>query len=74
MTNILVTGGAGYVGSILVPKLLNKNYKVTVLDKMWFGSQGIDYIKNYNLKIIKGDTRNKSLIDKISKNIDTVIH
>ena len=45
MTNILVTGGAGYVGSILVPKLLDKNFNVTVLDKMWFGSQGIDYIK-----------------------------
>jgi nucleoside-diphosphate-sugar epimerase len=74
MTNILVTGGAGYVGSILVPKLLDKNYQVTVLDKMWFGSHGIDYIKNDNLKIIKGDTRDKSLVDKISKNIDTVIH
>ena len=74
MTNILVTGGAGYVGSILVPKLLNKNYQVIVLDKMWFGSHGIDYIKNNNLKIIKGDTRDKSLVDKISKNIDTVIH
>jgi len=74
MKKILVTGGAGYVGSILVPKLLNKNYKVTVLDKMWFGSQGIDYIKNDDLKIIKGDTRDKTLINKITKNIDTVIH
>jgi nucleoside-diphosphate-sugar epimerase len=74
MTNILVTGGAGYVGSILVPKLLDKNYEVRVIDKMWFGSRGIDYIKNDNLEIIKGDTRDKYLVDKITKNIDTVIH
>lgn len=72
--NVLVTGGAGYVGSVLVPKLLDKNYHVTVLDKLWFGSQGIDYIKNPNLKIVQGDTRDKPLVDKLTRDTDAVIH
>ncbi len=41
---------------------------------MWFGSEGIDYLKNKNLKIIKGDTRDKELVNKITQDIDTVIH
>ena len=50
MKKILVTGGGGYVGTLLVESLLKKEYKVTVVDTFWFGN----YLKkNDNLKIIK---------------------
>lgn len=67
--NVLVTGGCGYVGSCLVPKLLDSGYSVTVIDTMWFGN----YLKaNDNLEIIKEDVRN---IEKIElSGIDKIIH
>ena len=66
---ILVTGGCGYVGSLLVPTLLKKNFKVTVIDTQWFGNK---LKKHKNLNNLKIDIRN---IDKINlKNIDTIIH
>ena len=49
MKNILITGGAGYVGSVLVPYLLNKDYKITVLDLMIYGET---LSQHSNLKII----------------------
>ena len=69
---ILITGGAGYVGSALVPELLNLGFKVTVLDLMIYGE---DVLANHkNLKIIKGDIRNQSLLKQILPSHDTVIH
>ncbi len=66
---ILITGGCGYVGTVLTEMLLNQKYKVTVLDTQWFGNV---LKKNKNLKIIK---MNISNIHKLSlKKIDTVIH
>ena len=66
MNKILITGGCGYVGSVLVPKLLKLNYKVIVLDTQWFG---INLKKNKNLTIIKKDVRNISSKElKWSKN------
>ena len=67
--NILVTGGCGYKGTILVPKLLDRGYRVTVLDAMWFGN----FLQPHdNLEVIKGDVRN---VDDINlKGIDTIIH
>ena len=70
--NILVTGGAGYVGSMLVPKLLKQKYKVTVIDLMIYGTNYFQ--KNKNLKLVKGDIRDKKLIEKITKKQDVVIH
>ncbi|OGW31688.1 MAG: oxidoreductase [Nitrospirae bacterium RIFOXYB2_FULL_43_5] len=66
---VLVTGGCGYKGTVLVPKLLDRGYDVTVIDTMWFGN----YLKaNENLKVIKGDIRDvgNALLD----NVDTIIH
>jgi len=66
---ILVTGGCGFVGSVLIPKLLKLNYKVTSIDTKWFG----DYLpKHKNLKNLKLDVRN---VDQLKvKNFDCVIH
>tara|TARA_E500000178_G_scaffold267616_1_gene265124 strand:+ start:1499 stop:2437 length:939 start_codon:yes stop_codon:yes gene_type:complete len=66
---ILITGGCGYIGSVLTNKLLNNGYDVIVYDTQWFGN----YLKkNKKLKIIKDDIRN---IRKYNlKNINTIIH
>lgn len=73
--NILVTGGAGYVGAVLVPKLLNKGYHVKVIDLYIYGEKVLDEVKgNPNLRQIKGDIRNKALLEKELKGIDAVIH
>lgn len=68
---ILVTGGAGYVGSVLSEKLIRKNYKVRVFDNFTFGAESLDNIKN-KIEIIKGDIRKPP--DNIFKGINTVIH
>lgn len=67
--HILLTGGCGYIGSILTPKLLNAGFTVTVVDIMWFGN----FLPHHkNLKIIKQDIRN---IDNLSmEDVDIVIH
>ena len=70
--NILITGGAGYVGSKLVPKLLELNHKVTVFDLMMYGEGVLE--ENSRLKKIKGDIRNKSLLEKIIPGHNVVIH
>lgn len=60
---------------MLVPKLLDRDYRVVVLDKLFFGKQGLKTIEtNKNLKIVDGDIRDTSVIDKLTKNIDAVIH
>ena len=69
---VYVTGGAGYVGAALVPSLLKEGYKVTVLDLMIYGEKVLK--KHPNLKIIKGDIRNKKLLNKTIKDNDAVIH
>jgi nucleoside-diphosphate-sugar epimerase len=75
LKTILVTGGAGYVGAVLVPKLLNAGYKVKVLDLYIYGKDVLSSVKdNPNLIEIKGDLRNKKLIEEIIPGCDTVIH
>ena len=73
--SVLVTGGAGYVGSVLIPKLLKKGYKVKVLDLYMYGENVLDPVKDDpNLKQIKGDIRNKALLERELEGIDAVIH
>ena len=69
---IFITGGAGYVGSALVPELLKLGYQVTVFDLMIYGEEVID--KHKNLKTIKGDLRNIELLKSIIPGNDIVIH
>ncbi len=69
MSKILVTGGAGYIGSVLVPTLLNEGHEVIVLDNFMYGQTTLlecfSYPDRFNL--IRGDTRDEKLIDKIFK-------
>lgn len=72
---ILVTGGAGYVGSVLIGKLLDKNHKVTVLDNLRKGGSGLlPYFTNSNMDFIKGDIRDPSAVEKAVKHNDIIIH
>tara|TARA_B100001057_G_C22821752_1_gene939691 strand:- start:846 stop:1823 length:978 start_codon:yes stop_codon:yes gene_type:complete len=69
---IFITGGAGYVGSRLVPELLRSGHSVTVFDLMIYGENVLDSHKN--LRKIKGDIRDISLLEKNLEDHDAVIH
>jgi nucleoside-diphosphate-sugar epimerase len=74
---VLVTGGAGYIGSILVDRLLNDGYKVIILDKLMFGVEPLKhFLKNPdpNLAIIVGDIQNEDDVKRSLENADAVIH
>jgi nucleoside-diphosphate-sugar epimerase len=71
MKKIFISGGAGYVGSVLVPHLISKGHVITVLDLMLYGKT---LKKDKNLNIVKGDIRNVSLLKKIIPGNDIVIH
>ncbi len=68
---ILIVGGAGYVGSMLAKKLINDGYKVRIFDLFIYD---IQFQKNEDLELVKGDIRNISLLEKSLKEIDHVIH
>ncbi len=72
MQKVLVTGGAGYVGCVLIPKLLDAGHSVVVYDLMLFGSEGLP--KHPNLKVVTGDIRNISDFSEALKGIESVIH
>jgi len=73
--SVLVTGGAGYVGSVLVPQLLEAGHKVTVLDLYLYGDDVLDPVKdNPNLRQIKGDMRDLAVVEDALSGCDAVIH
>ena len=72
---ILLTGGSGYLGSILTRKLLANGHHVRILDNFLFGKDSIkDIENNKNLEIVEGDIRDLSIVGKSLKKIDSVIH
>ncbi|HET6883053.1 MAG TPA: NAD-dependent epimerase/dehydratase family protein [Pirellulales bacterium] len=73
--SVMVTGGAGYVGSVLVPKLLAAGHKVRVLDTYYFGDQSLAGVRGHaDLREIKGDLRDKATVDAALVGCDAVIH
>jgi len=72
MKKIFITGGAGYVGAVLVPRLIAKGYKVTVLDLMIYGKNVLP--AHSNLDIIKGDIRDTDLLENSIPGHDSLIH
>jgi nucleoside-diphosphate-sugar epimerase len=71
---VLVTGGAGYVGSNLVPKLLHAGYEVAVLDLYIYGDVFAGFNGNPNLRQIKGDLRNPDDVRRALAGCDAIIH
>ena len=75
INTVLVTGGAGYVGSVLVPKLLSAGYQVKVLDLFLYGRHVLNEVKDDpKLELISGDIRNRSTLEQSLKGCDAVIH
>lgn len=63
--NILITGGAGYIGSVFLPNLLNQGYHVTVLDNFMYSQTTLlDICHHKNLRIVVGDVRDEALLKK----------
>ncbi|WP_377806293.1 SDR family oxidoreductase (plasmid) [Azospirillum sp. A29] len=72
--NILVTGGAGYLGSIMVPALLDAGHSVTVLDNFLFRQATLNHVcANPNFDLVRGDARDEAILRTLTKNADLVI-
>ena len=72
--NILVTGGAGYLGSTMVPDLLAADHKVTVLDNFMFKQSSLNHCCYHpNFNVVKGDIRQKDTMSKLMKEADIII-
>ena len=72
MKSVLVTGGAGYVGAVLVPKLLESGYRVRILDLFLFG-EGVLPLGNPALECVKADLRDPAAVEQAVTGVDAVI-
>lgn len=71
---ILVTGGAGYIGSVLVPELLARGYETTVMDNFMYRQNSLAHVcHNKNFKVVRGDVRVESLLGPLLKENDIII-
>jgi nucleoside-diphosphate-sugar epimerase len=75
LNRVLVVGGAGYLGSVLVPKLLACGYNVRVFDSLLFGEKGLAAVKNHpRLELTAGDVRDIEKVVEALKDCDAVVH
>jgi len=75
LKSILVTGGAGYIGSVLTHKLVESSYNVRVIDSLVYGKDGIsDLLCNNSIELIEKDIRDEKTFNEAVKDIDCVIH
>jgi len=73
--NILIIGGAGYIGSALVPKLLARGFHVTVLDLMAYGEEPIASFRDHaNFRLVRGDFRNVATLVSLMRTAGAIIH
>jgi nucleoside-diphosphate-sugar epimerase len=73
--NVLVSGGAGYIGSVLVRLMLQNGYRVRVLDNLSFGGVPIlDLLNDDDFEFVKGDVRNEADVRKALHGMDHVVH
>ena len=71
---ILITGGAGYLGSVITEKLLKSDYEVTILDNLMYNqTSSIIFSHNKNFEFIYGDVRNKELLENLVFDFDIII-
>lgn len=72
---VLITGGAGYLGSILSKKLCEKGYDVRIIDAFWYGKESINDLINFeNFEIVEADVRDLTKTVRAMKDVDAVIH
>ena len=72
---ILVTGGAGYIGTSLIPRLLEEGHEVTVFDNLMYGgNQLLSFFRDENFNFVKGDITIKSDLEEVVKDKDIIIH
>lgn len=73
--NILITGGAGYIGTSLVPLLLSRGHKVAVFDSLRYGIGPIlPFFRNSNFTFTRGDIRDKRSLAVFARNAEAVVH
>ncbi|HJZ87731.1 MAG TPA: NAD(P)-dependent oxidoreductase [Polyangia bacterium] len=72
---ILITGGAGYIGSLLAPMLLERGHTVTIFDNFMYGTHSVlGFAMHPNLRLIKGDVRDASAVERVVREHDWVFH
>jgi nucleoside-diphosphate-sugar epimerase len=75
MKKVLVTGGAGYIGSILVRLLLSEGYQVRVLDNLRFGGETVvELLNDSHFEFLRGDVRDQKSLEEALKGVDYVVH
>jgi nucleoside-diphosphate-sugar epimerase len=75
MKRILITGGAGYIGTVLTEQLLENGYEVTIYDRLMYdGAPLVPFFSHHNFKFIKGDILDKEKLSDAVKGVDVVVH